>query len=404
MRLLKRWLLAAVVGAALLAAASPATAQVYPPVRPVTGPYGLGNGVGVGSSYGPYSPGYAPAYPTAAPSGAGVYAQNPYVGASQASLTTSPSGTGPTVVSVGDPYVNPYTTNPYVPNYSPAGGYLSGKADLTTARANAGVTQQRAYLVQEEVIRSRWDTRRRVWDEVRYERMSLMNSEQARQLLEKDRLDRARHEPPLNEIWSGASINDLFKYLVAQQGKGVVGPDVPLNEDTLKHINLTGPKGGNIGLLKSEIRWPAPLLRPEFETSRKLLSELIPKAMALAANGEPVPTGMGEDIAKSVEKMQDVLLRSIGEMKPEEYMTAKKYLNMLEEAAKVLNGPNATDFVSGKFNPSGKNVKELIKFMTEKGLQFAPAAPGDEPSYWALYHALAAYDAGMTQTVSKPRD
>jgi hypothetical protein len=35
--------------------------------------------------------------------------------------------------------------------------------------------------------------------------------------------------------------------------------------------------------------------------------------------------------------------------------------------------------------------------MAEKGLRFAPAAPGDEPAYTALYHALAAYDAGAAR-------
>jgi len=35
-------------------------------------------------------------------------------------------------------------------------------------------------------------------------------------------------------------------------------------------------------------------------------------------------------------------------------------------------------------------VAEMVKFMADKGLWFAPATPGDEPAYLALYHALAA--------------
>jgi len=36
-----------------------------------------------------------------------------------------------------------------------------------------------------------------------------------------------------------------------------------------------------------------------------------------------------------------------------------------------------------------------VKFMRETGLWFAAATPGDEAAYTALYHSLAAYDAGM---------
>ena len=35
-------------------------------------------------------------------------------------------------------------------------------------------------------------------------------------------------------------------------------------------------------------------------------------------------------------------------------------------------------------------MAEMVKFIADKGLWFAPATPGDEPAYLALYHALAA--------------
>jgi hypothetical protein len=38
-------------------------------------------------------------------------------------------------------------------------------------------------------------------------------------------------------------------------------------------------------------------------------------------------------------------------------------------------------------------VAELVQFLTDNGLVFASAAPGDETAYRALYDALAAYDA-----------
>jgi hypothetical protein len=49
-----------------------------------------------------------------------------------------------------------------------------------------------------------------------------------------------------------------------------------------------------------------------------------------------------------------------------------------------------------------KTVPELIKFMADRGLQFAPAVPGDENAYQALHSALAAYDrAAQTETAGR---
>jgi hypothetical protein len=41
-------------------------------------------------------------------------------------------------------------------------------------------------------------------------------------------------------------------------------------------------------------------------------------------------------------------------------------------------------------------VADLVDEMGKKGLQFAPAAPGDEWAYRVLHRALASYDAALT--------
>ena len=216
-----------------------------------------------GSSYPSYGGGGA--YP--------ILTSNPYSsggGYQQATLSTSGS-------SDGGGYA-PYS-NPYAPNYSPAGGFLQGAADLTTASANAQLTYNRAMLVNQQVGMKAIDYRRKLWDEARHERMMLPNSEQMRLTNIQTALDRARRDPPQSEIWSGLSLNDLFNYLVAQQGKGQKGPTIVLNEDVLKRVNLTTGKDGNVGLLKSDIKWPNSLLRSEFDEPRKNLDSMIPEAV-----------------------------------------------------------------------------------------------------------------------------
>jgi hypothetical protein len=436
---LTRWLPALVVGATLLAAA-PASAQrvspvfVPPQINQSTvqsnwnhwsnGGYpnviaakaynlALANAV-FGNLYNPVGVGYVPPYYSPylysgynpALYGAGYgYGGNPY--ATQASISTGYSG-GPGTASLStvDPYINPYTTNPYVPYYDPYGGYLRGQADLTTATANAAVTVQRARLVQEEVFRSQLDTRRKIWEEARYERMSLMNSEQVRLANMQSALDRARREPPLSEIWSGQSLNDLLRHLIEQQGKDVKGPTVPISDDILKHINLTaGPGTGNVGLLRTDLKWPAPLRRPEFDEPRKSLNVKIPNAVDEAKKSGRVGQGQLRDIKDDMQAMHDILRRLVDDMAPGDYIEAKHYLNTLNESVKALSDPNVANFFNDKWVARGKTVGELVENLRRKeaaGLTFAPAAPGDEWAYRALYYALRDYDAGMQVSSKQP--
>jgi hypothetical protein len=380
---------------------SPNTGFVYPGFFPGFGYPGYGGGgpvninvtPGGGGGGGGY-PSYPPYYPIAYPSG------NPYVGASgysQASLVTNPSG-GSTLSTTTDPYasISPFTPNSYIPDYSPAGGYLQGVADVTAASANAQYTWQRARLVNADVGMRAIDYRRRVLDEARYERGMQLDSEQRRQLNLRTALDRARHDPPLNEIWSGQSLNDLYNHVKSEQGKGLKGETFALTEDLLKHINLTTGKSGNAGLLKNDIKWPTPLLRSEFDEPRKNLDTTIPEAVRQAKFG-PVNANVANDVLNDVQKMHDILLKNIGDIRPGEYMEAKAYLNKLNQAARALQDREVTNYFSGEWTAKGKTVGEMVKNMSEKGLQFAPAAPGDEWAYRALYNALAAYDASMTR-------
>jgi hypothetical protein len=76
---------------------------------------------------------------------------------------------------------------------------------------------------------------------------------------------------------------------------------------------------------------------------------------------------------------------------------------MLNEAVQALSDPNVQNFLTGKFAAKGKNVADLVDNLTRvQGLEFAPAAPGDEAAYRALYQLFQAYDTGMNQMTSIP--
>jgi len=357
--------------------------------------YGYGNGFGYAGGGGVgYTPSYAPQSSYATPAVSYIYSVGPNGGNSSApnygggQATLSTSGGGGNDGSYSDPYM---------PNYSPAGGYLQGKADLTSSIGKFMVNTQKARLIEEEANRSQIDTRRRIWEEAKWERMNTVFTEDYREQLIKTEQRRARMEPPLNEIWSGRTLNVLVAATGAQQAKGVRGPSIPIHEDLLKHINLTSGANGNIGLFKNELQWPSALEGPEFAETVKGLKQRIPEAVQQAKVSGAVDSGLLKDVKQGVARLHEVLLRNVGEMGPGEYIEAKRFLNQLNEGVRALDDKNVSNYLTGKWAAKGRNVAELVDSLRAMGLEIAPASPGDEPAYRALYYALYSYDTGMNQ-------
>jgi hypothetical protein len=296
---------------------------------------------------------------------------------------------------------DPYTSSGYTFDYSPTGGYLRGAADVTAAFGHFMLTTQKARLVAEQVTRSQIDTRRKIWEEAQWERMNTIFTEDYRESLIRTEVRRARLEPPLNEIWSGRTLNVLLKVAAAQQAKGVRGPNIAIPEDVLKHINLTTGVGGkgNIGLFRNDtLQWPLPLQGPEFADIVKSLNQRIPEAREQARLNNSVAPGLLKDIQKDVQRLSDTLRNSVSEMPPADYIESKRYVNMLNEAVQALSDPNVQNYLTNKYLQKTKNIADLVDGLTRvNGLEFAPAAPGDEASYRALYQLFHAYDTGMNQ-------
>jgi hypothetical protein len=66
----------------------------------------------------------------------------------------------------------------------------------------------------------------------------------------------------------------------------------------------------------------------------------------------------------------------------------------------MLQDPNVANYF-GKWAPSGRTVAELVQHLSKNGLEFAPASPGDEAAYQALYQSFLAYDGAISQLVSR---
>jgi hypothetical protein len=287
---------------------------------------------------------------------------------------------------------------------NPYQGYLQGAADLTRANAQYYQTIAQARLTRQEAIRSSLETRRAMIEEAEWERQHMPDPEKIRQRTLERELTTARVSPPPTDIWSGRALNALLRHLVTQLGDGAKGPRLPLSEDLTKHINVkVGDSVGNVSLLKNkgELDWPEALQGSAFKEGREGINKLMQRAYKSADSGNlPDPATLNDLLAQH-RRLRETLNNNISELKPDEFIEANKYLKEVGQTIRGLQDPNVVHQFSDDWKPKkARSVADLVKHMSEKGLLFAPASEDDQAAYIALYHALAAFDAGITRIAS----
>jgi hypothetical protein len=275
----------------------------------------------------------------------------------------------------------------------PSYGILSGSSDAIRAQGDYYKSVAQARLMQVQVDQGVLDTRRKLLDEARYERGLLSTTEELRQQELAQALARARHEPPITDITSGRSLNDLLHHLECDPTV-TKGPHVPIDEEVLKHINVTSPNrdGASVGLLKDDgkLQWPAALSGKEFEGPRADLSRRLADVVQDLKLSKPVQPGAIKDLNADVARLRSLVEKSA--MSPTDYIVAQGYIDQVRATVLALNDPNVVSIFNHKF--SARNVAELVDGMM--GLDFAPAAPGDEWAYRELQQALVVYDHGAS--------
>jgi hypothetical protein len=91
-----------------------------------------------------------------------------------------------------------------------------------------------------------------------------------------------------------------------------------------------------------------------------------------------------------------LLAGKISQIPTAQYVEAKRFLNNFDDAVDALASGDALAYLDyQKFASQPRTVQDLVAYMADKGLQFAPAVEGDEQYYQALHTALAAYDVAV---------
>jgi hypothetical protein len=269
---------------------------------------------------------------------------------------------------------------------------LHGAAAVIRAQGEATVRLQEALKLNIENRRKRVQ----LW---LYERENIPTAEQLRQEYLRLQASHSQYDPPPNEIYSANALNHLLDHIQRTQSPGqqpAFSP--PLKAEILARINVSTLKaGGNIGLLKDgKVPWPLLLNREVFTSQRQRVDQLVEQALKQAPQGKIEPSVV-EDLIVQVNGLHRDLIGLAGKLgdgadwTSTMYVAARSFLNQFDDAVKALQNPDVAKYLTGKYVAKGKNVAELVNNMTELGLHFAPANPGDEAEYMALHRALAAY-------------
>jgi hypothetical protein len=317
---------------------------------------------------------------------------NPY-----GAMVSSGSGYSASTSPYGSPS-SPYGDSSNGYSSDPTAGTLRGLASLTSAEGQYWLNIGKARISREQSRQASLDTARK---QVEFERCYESTRPTAPQLRDRERatdLARARTDPPATEVWSGKALNDLLRSIQGSSMPLSSGPNVPLEEDTLKQSNLSDRSShGNIGMLKDNgnLAWPESLKESAFDEPRNRLSRNLRIAIDQLKHKEPIEASQLNDINGDFKALNARLHDSADQLSPSQYIGAKRYLNQLAAAVKALSDPRVVNYFNNTWNARGKNVAELVANMTREGLVFAPASPGEEAAYNAVYQALRSFEAGV---------
>jgi hypothetical protein len=359
----------------------PSPIVVNPYVPP---PLYYGGGGGYTNPYNPYLSPYAgytnPYTPAGAGAGYGSSATNPYM-----------PGNG------YDPY------NPYYPYVDPYGGFLRGTADVMRAQSQLMMDQERARLLREQVLQTKMDTRKKALETDLWIKANTPTFTDEQAKIAKTILKRIQTSATPAEIESGKALNVLLDDLRKHMDKKVSVAAMPVDEDVLQHLNVTKSGVGNLGLLRNEgqLTWPKVLRDLATPAELKEIEAQAVRVVPRAAEGK-IDENVLSELKTNVGKLRAQLGNKFNELPTSQYMEGKRFLNSFEDALLALQQGDAPDYFNFRnYVRSHKNLQDVVNFMVDRGLRFAPAVAGDEGAYVAMHTALAAYDVAVnTQDVA----
>jgi hypothetical protein len=329
---------------------------------------------------------------------------NPYA-ASPAAATLTSTGAIPTNLGFGGasitsttPYTSPYGNGGYGgygygPTYTdPYAGYLNGSAAVINSQGKFLNDVQSSLMKRQEVFQKMLESRQLAMKEFKWEQENRITPEDQREWQNQQAVRRALNEPPINDVLAAISPNTLLANLAKQPPDKIKnGPSIPLEENVLQRVNVTKGGGANPGLLRNggNLHWPQALQGDAYAASRDKFDDLFRAAVAQGKTG-PVNAGTLTELSRLLDQMNAQLSNNLKDLPPNDGIAARHFLANLGSAVRALQDPQVKNYLNGTWAAQGATVADLVRYMVDRGLSFAPAVSSDdEPAYLALQRALA---------------
>lgn len=295
-----------------------------------------------------------------------------------------------------------YPSNGIVYLEDPISGYFNGIANLTSAYGQYGIDYQQARLLGQDVERSKIATRRAFIEQQMWEQSLQPKAEDVRRYQMETELRRALNDPPLTDIISGSSLNTLLQNIINLQNRGGLGPNIPLDTELLRSINLIGAPGSSVALFKDEgkLRFPFVLRDTAFDKQRQDVQDLVSKAVR-ESQVEELSASTYKSLQTAVANLEATVTKEGPNLSLTEAIEASRFLDELRDGVNALRHPDASKQLTKKIAAQGKSVGDLVQHMKTNGLRFAPSQSGEESAYRSMQQSLVAYNLGIMQTVRK---
>jgi hypothetical protein len=303
----------------------------------------------------------------------------------------------------------PVNVNQFAPGYGPyagvpygnpwASGGLTGAANAINAQGEFEKQFQQARLMNQDVERSKLDTRRQKIEQWEWERNNIPTMQQNRERDQYWELRRVLNNPPSIEIWNGSAMNTILAAIQQVQRSGAPGPVIYLPPGAASQLSLTtGVTNTGVGLLKNgyKLTWPLSLQDDAFDSQRAAIDRLMKDAYDQLTGGS-VDGKTLRKLDQSINQLNEAVRAQVEAMTPSDYVRAQRYVRELRDTFQALRQPDPAAFFASNRTAPAATVGELIQNMAAKGQKFAPAISGNEPAYNAVYSALATYYTALTQ-------
>jgi hypothetical protein len=284
----------------------------------------------------------------------------------------------------------------------PVSGYFNGLANLTSAYGQYAQDYQQARLMNQDVERSKMATRRALIEQQMWEQPLQPKAEDVRRYQMEMDLRRAMNSPPITDIISGSALNILLKNIQAWQAKGAYGPMIPLDQDTLRSINIVTSAGTSLAMFKSgsKVSFPFVLRDTPFDEDRQKIQDGVTKALAEVEMNELSPATM-RGLKGAMTSLDAKLTRMAPDMSIPDGIAATRFMQEMNTSIGALLRTTEPGSSSGKVAAQGRSVGDLVQYMTTKGARFAASLAGEEGAYRSMHQSLVAYSNGLLQSVRR---